>query len=83
MGSIGEDQELFEALSASKMYSDYRDAFAKATGLPLTLHKCRFLQPLGQGKVINPSGGISRTPLFLSGLEASLPLCAIAYPRSP
>jgi ligand-binding sensor protein len=34
-----EDQELFEALSASKMYSGYRDAFAKATGLPLILHQ--------------------------------------------
>lgn len=39
MGKKREDQELFEALSASKMYSDYRDAFAKAIGLPLTLHQ--------------------------------------------
>lgn len=39
MSKKREDQELFEALSGSKMYSDYRDAFAKATGLPLTLHQ--------------------------------------------
>lgn len=38
MGKKRGNQELFEALSASKMFSDYRDAFAKATGLPLTLH---------------------------------------------
>lgn len=38
---------LFDALSASKMYSDYRDAFGKATGVPLTLHQggeCKFVQ---------------------------------------
>jgi AraC-like DNA-binding protein len=47
MGKTREDQELFEALSASKIYSDYRDAFSKATGVPLTLHQggeCRFVQ---------------------------------------
>lgn len=39
VGRTEEDQELFEALCASKMYSDYRDAFAKATGLSLILHQ--------------------------------------------
>ena len=46
MGKTGEDQELFEALSASKIYSDYRDAFGKATGVPLILHQggeCKFV----------------------------------------
>jgi len=47
MGKKREDQEPFEALSASKMYSDYRDAFAKATGLPLTLHKGSEALPTG------------------------------------
>ena len=47
MAKTGEAQKLFEALSTSKIYSDYRDAFGRATGLPLSLDRggeCKFVQ---------------------------------------
>lgn len=47
MAKTGEAQKLFEALSTSQIYSDYRDAFGRATGLPLSLHRggeCKFVQ---------------------------------------
>ena len=74
IGRIGDHQELFEALSNSKMYSDYLDAFGKATGVPLILHQggeCKF--------VLNPK--TERIP-FCTLMAHTKRACAECYKLS-
>jgi AraC-like DNA-binding protein/ligand-binding sensor protein len=74
IGRVRDYQELFEALSNSKMYSDYQDAFGKATGVPLILHQggeCKF--------VLNPK--TERIP-FCTLMAHTKRACAECYKLS-